>query len=153
MTASVTYVLSSLLWGFAGLFIGYLAGAVSTAYHFRKQLAEEGVMPSGTPVRTDKVVGAIVIVMSMVSVIVSAISTHQQSEQVTCQSAFNAVFAAALDQRSDAATKERQAQRVLLTTPYTTPTDWAASKDQYLEALDQADEQRNENPLPDRPAC
>ena len=165
MTPTASYVISNLLWSIAGLALGYVAvlalvfaaGFVLGFHTGRATVPRADSFPTGDQLmprlRFDRIIGVVVIVLSLVSITAAAITIHRQSEQVACQTRFNQAFAASLEQRAEAATKEREAQRVLLTGTYTTPEEGAAARLQYLRALDDADDQRAASPLPPQPVC
>lgn len=68
---------------------------------------------------------------------------------LSCQTELNTQFRLALKIRTDAATRERAAQRELLTGPPTKDPVTAKERVQnYLNVLDDADRERDANPLP-----
>lgn len=82
---------------------------------------------------------------------------HEQrltQDRLVCQSHLNDAFRDALTQRTDAASAERAAQRTFLTslTQNSTPAQAQKAYGDYLAALDAADRDRANNPLP-APSC
>jgi hypothetical protein len=76
--------------------------------------------------------------------------------QVQCQLEFNTRFIDAQRERSNSAAEERQAQRDLLVPPggpLRTAEERQAAVNRYLDALDRADRNRAEHPLPERADC
>jgi len=70
-------------------------------------------------------------------------------EKIRCQTELNTAFRLALKIRTDAASREREAQRELLTGPPTKdPAVAKARIEGYLKVLDEADRERDANPLP-----
>lgn len=70
-------------------------------------------------------------------------------EAIACQTKLNTQFRLALKIRTDAATREREAQRTLLTSPPAKDAAEAKARvESYLKVLDQADRERDANPLP-----
>lgn len=68
---------------------------------------------------------------------------------VACQTELNTQFRLALKIRTDAASREREAQRTLLTGPPVKDAAEAKARVQhYLDVLDEADRERDANPLP-----
>lgn len=76
---------------------------------------------------------------------------RQVSEQVACQVQVNSVFREALTLRTDAGTRERQAQREFLAAVLDGVT--ADELATYNRALDEADRDRAYAPLPSVPRC
>lgn len=64
-------------------------------------------------------------------------------DAIACQTHLNTEYRKALKIRTDAASREREAQRTLLTNPIT-----AESTRAYLDVLDDADRERDANPIP-----
>jgi hypothetical protein len=168
------YVLTSILWALAGLIVGYFlgrAGKIANASVVEAIVDDDTEAQGAPPARrglwricftTDRVLGFSVILLSIVSVVVMALSLQNQQRllagqdaAVRCQTQFNAQFISALRERNEAAAQERSAQRELLTTPNPTrdPAISLAARDKYLAALAQVDARRDAHPLPDRPAC
>lgn len=70
-------------------------------------------------------------------------------DAIRCQTELNTQFRIALKLRTDAATREREAQRELLTGPPARDPATARERVQnYLNVLDEADRERDANPLP-----
>jgi hypothetical protein len=170
----IGYVISSLLWAVGGLVVGFFLGRSGQVFpiidpkrgpklpaHQPASDGSDGAVTDrrlhrlGGSLRFDRVVGWVIIVMAVISVITVSYAVSRQQQAVTCQADYNAAFVAALNERSDAAAADRQAQRELLT-GMVIARDPATSRtliDAYLRKLDDADDQRDENPLPQRPIC
>lgn len=149
---STYYFVSSVLWTMAGLIVGYVIGSAGSHPQQKAPTRETSVARS----RTDVVVGVVLLILAVVSVSTMSVSLSAQERVVECQSRFNEAFSNALRERIDAAKNERGAQRDLISAML----DQNASPDtrrQALETYDQklaeADTNRSENPLPDRPRC
>lgn len=140
------YVVASMLWALAGLAVGFTLGRAGRVFQPPKESAVPHTTSRGM---ADRVVGLVVVIMAVVSVIAMSISINRQERIATCQADFNTRFAAALQERNDAAARERAAQRELLTSNG----DRRAAIDEYLRGLAEADQARAENPLPARPTC
>lgn len=165
----IWYMVSSMLWALGGLVVGFLLGRSGQLTDTRTDVAEFVDMPPGTEAVTitatkhrfrdslsfDRIVGWVVIVLAVGSVTTMSYTLNRQQQAVTCQADYNAAFVAALKERSTAASADRQAQRELLTGIATarTPQESQAQMDAYLRKLDEADDQRDDNPLPQRPTC
>jgi uncharacterized membrane protein len=148
------YTISQALWGLAGLVVGFVLGRFSrTAAVTADPDIPKGIAMPARATRADNLIGIIVAGLAVISVVVAAFTITRQQNAVECQTTFNLAFTDALTQRTEAATEERAAQRTLLTTQATTPEERRAGLDRYLQALDRADNRREENPLPLRPRC
>lgn len=135
------YLVQSLAWSLCGFLVGWLLGG----------LGRELI---GAPMRvwSQRVIGLVVIVMAVITMITS-VSVNLRLERVTqCQAQFNADYRQALAERVDAANQEREAQRILIVS-ITRGTDDQQALNGYLSALDAADANRRENPLPPHVNC
>lgn len=168
----IGYAISSILWAVGGLVVGFFLGrsgqvfpvvspARGTEVAAKRFTDTDGEVTDttlqrlGGSLRFDRVVGWVIIVMAIISVITVSYTVSRQQQTLTCQADYNAAFVAALDERSEAAAADRQAQRELLT-GMVAARDPATSRtliDSYLRKLDAADNQRDRNPLPQRPIC
>lgn len=157
----IGYAISSILWALCGLVVGFFLGrSGQTTPTSNPPRGAELSTDSNTrgflgSLRFDRIVGWVIIVMAVVSVITVSYTVSRQQDVVTCQADYNMAFVAALKERNEAAATDRQAQRELLT-GMVTARDAATSRlliDTYLRALDQADNRRDESPLPERPTC
>lgn len=79
---------------------------------------------------------------------------REVQDALVCQSQLNSAFRDSLTSRTDAASRERAAQRAFLVslTQDTTPAQGQKAFSDYLHALDDADADRANNPLP-APTC
>lgn len=175
------YVVNSLAWALMGLLLGYLV--VRSATHLEEvTTAMSPASPppdpaapdpeSTRPPRTvwwarfprpaaDRVIGAVVVILAIVSVAVMAVSVSAQQAAIeraerslACQTQFNEAYAAALTERTEAARVERAAQRDLLTnTRSEDPAALDAAISRYLAQLAEADQRRAANPYPADPDC
>lgn len=153
----IGYAISSILWALCGLVVGFFLGRSGQAVNRTRgaELSETTAHRFRDSVAFDRLVGWVVIVMAVISVITVSYTVSRTQQVVTCQADYNAAFVLAFDERSQAAAADRQAQRELLTGMVTTR-DPATSRtliDTYLRKLDEADNQRDDNPLPQRPVC
>lgn len=146
---TVTYVVSSAVWVVLGFVGGYAFG--------RRLPREVPVVDRPVPRRGWRqwVRRNILGVLTLLVVIAAAGLYAQQSialSKVThCQAAYNEAFARSIQERSDAASRERRAQQKLLTTLLGNPGDRAIGRqalDEYLASLARADAERDENPIP-----
>lgn len=166
----IGYAVSSMLWALGGLVVGFLLGRGGQSTPVtRTEIAEVADLPPGTEAVTisttkqwfrnsltfDRLIAWVIIVLAVGSVVTMSYTMNRQQQTLTCQAGYNEAFVAALEERSTAAAADRQAQRVFLTGIATarTPEQSRAQMENYLRALDQADERRDDNPLPQRPAC
>lgn len=103
----------------------------------------------------DRIVGWLVILLAVLSVLTVSYTVSRQQQVVTCQADYNVAFVAALKERSEAAVTDRQAQRALFSGVVQAKDPVSVRKliDDYLAALDAADDRRDEHPLPERPIC
>lgn len=159
----MTYVLLSVFWTLAGLVVGYYLGRAGRPSPDPTDPGEPTVpAPTRTrsPVRRDHALGAGLVVLALLSVIGTAVFvsrqqqlTERQAAVVECQNRYNRAFATALDQRNEAAAKERDGQRRLLVASFSRDPDpeaVLATYRAYLALLAEADAQRDANPLPER---
>lgn len=154
----IGYAISSILWALGGLIVGFLLGRGGQAFpragglELPKQPAPPTVNRFRTVLTFDRLVGWVIIVMAVVSVATVSYTVSRQQQLVTCQADYNSAFSAALKERTEAAAADRQAQRDLLTGMVTArdPATSRALIDAYLHKLDEADNQRDDNPLPQR---
>lgn len=152
MSAIVAYVLTSALWAFGGLIVGYLLGRVASWR--RPIVVVEQEEPVRTRTRTDSIISAIVVVMAVVSVGVGAVSVARQQTVTECQAEFNAQFSSALTERVNAANEERAGQRAWMSAALSGDQVAARKAAQsYVDALNRADQQRDQHPLPPQPQC
>lgn len=145
------YFLSSVLWTLAGLAVGYSIGSAGNQPQ-RVAPRENRVARS----RTDVVVGVLLLILAVISVSTMSVSLTSQERVVECQARFNEAFSNALRERVDAANQERAAQRQMLSAvldPNGTRETRLAALESYDKSLAEADTNRSENPLPDRPRC
>lgn len=167
MNASVlSYVISSIVWAVAGLVVGFYLGR---AGRLAQTNPEVPVEPDPLPptrrrrLTFEQILGAAVVLLAVVSVVVMAVTlTRQQdaiNEQrgaVACQAEFNARFASALRERTEAAASERRAMRNLLDVilnPAASREERAGALTAYRDGLAAADSQRAASPLPLQPSC
>lgn len=144
MISTAGVIWSSAAWGVLGLICGYVLGRMGV------QVAEQ---QKTRPLIGNNLLGALVVVLSIVTVTALSISTSRTEDQITCQTEFNQRFIGALQERVDASARERQAQRELLTsTPATRPEREQALRT-YLQKLDEADQAREQNPYPVQTDC
>lgn len=103
---------------------------------------------------SDRIAGMIVVVLALITMI-AAVTANVHLEQTTaCQAQFNQSYREALAERTDAATKERNAQRTLvLAVSDADPSNNRAALDAYRTALDRADAQRHAHPVPSLRVC
>lgn len=152
-----SYFLASLLWSVAGFAIGFFAGRIGASYEMRKTM---GTHNSTVPTWKERLLAKLtlqtafgVIVLILIGIgMTSLVSGNSRVEEVVaCQTRFNEEYSRGLNERSDAAKKERNAQRELLTVnldPNATEEDRANAVRTYLETLNVADAQRNNAPIP-----
>lgn len=98
-----------------------------------------------------KWLGAIIVVLSVVTVILMAIQTARLGDATECQATYNDAYTRSLQDRANAARNERQAQRELLLTLLSrpvTPEQGRAAFDRYLKKLDEADAERESAKIP-----
>jgi hypothetical protein len=108
-------------------------------------------MPTLNVKSFQKWLGAIIVVLSVVTVILMAIQTSRLNSTTACQAAYNDAYTTALQDRTNAARNERQAQRELLQTLLSgpvTPEQGRAAFDRYLKKLDEADVERESAKIP-----
>lgn len=100
-----------------------------------------------------RILGAVLVIMSVISVSVVAVQTERLSEVTECQAEYNSAYTKGLEQRSNAARRERQAQRDFLTSFLTkrlTEAQGRAVFERYLNSLDSADREREAARVPKR---
>lgn len=151
----IGYTISSILWALGGLVVGFLIGRGGQTNRSANVATETTTHRFRDYLTFDRIVGWVIIVMAIVSVATVSYTVTRQNQSVTCQADYNTAFVAALKTRTEAAAADRQAQRDLLTGMVTArdPVTSRALIDAYLRKLDEADNQRDDNPLPQRPAC
>ncbi|GAA0632402.1 hypothetical protein GCM10010174_61830 [Kutzneria viridogrisea] len=113
-------------------------------------------MTESTPVRPLRRIGVALIVLAALSTVSGVIVTVREHQQIECQAGVNGALSKALRERSDAASKERQAQLALfsaLLDPGATPESRRAALATYYEQYKAADSARDANPLPDASTC
>lgn len=101
----------------------------------------------------EKAIGAILIILSVVSVIFVAVQTIRLGNVTECQASYNEAYGHAIQARADAARAERHAQRTLLLTvldPQVPVEQKRAAFDVYLRALDDSDQTRDAARIPTR---
>lgn len=109
--------------------------------------------PQITKLSFERWLGAVIVVMSIVSVVMVAVQTARLSDATECQASYNEAYTKSIQARSDAARKERQAQRTLLVTLLSGPITPEQRRDAfntYLANLDKADQQREDAAIPNR---
>jgi hypothetical protein len=98
--------------------------------------------------------GIIIVTLSVMSVIYVAIQTARLNDVTVCQAEYNDAYTTAIQERSMAARRERQAQREMLLAflggESLTPAEGRAVFDRYLAALDEADQVRDSADIPTR---
>lgn len=155
----IGYTISSILWAMGGLIVGFLLGRGGQTVRSVEVASDDVTTPAVHRFRDsltfDRIVGWVIIVMAILSVATVSYAVTRQQQAVICQADYNAAFSAALKERNDAAAADRQAIRDLLTGMVTArdPVTSRALIDTYLRKLDEADNKRDDNPLPQRPAC
>lgn len=151
----IGYTISSILWALGGLVVGFLIGRGGQTNRSANVATETTTHRFRDYLTFDRIIGWVIIVMAIVSVATVSYAVNRQQQAVTCQADYNTAFVAALKTRTEAAAADRQAQRDLLTGMVTARDPVTSRKliDQYLHKLDEADNQRDDNPLPQRPAC
>lgn len=138
MISLASDVWASATWGLLGLICGYVLGRMGV------QVAES----KSRPLIGNNLLGAIVVVLAIITVTGLSISTNRAEDQINCQTEFNQQFVTALQERVDAGARERQAQRELLTSKATTRPEREKVLRTYLQRLDEADQAREQNPYP-----
>ncbi len=101
----------------------------------------------------ERVLGVILIVLSVASVIFVAVQTSRLSDVTECQAEYNEAYANAIHARYDAARAERASQRQLWLTVLNTQIPIEQKRqafETYLKALDEADRVRDKAELPTR---
>lgn len=93
----------------------------------------------------------VVIVAQSVYLVTYVRAQREVQDQLVCQSQVNTAFREALTVRTESAGRERDAQRKLLTALSEPPSreQFQRAYEDYFTALDQADRDRDANPLPD----
>lgn len=97
--------------------------------------------------------GVVLVAMSVLSVIFVAVQTERVRAVTECQAEYNDAYTKSLVQRSNAARRERQAQRDFLTSFLTarlTEAQGRAVFEKYLGSLDAADREREAAKIPVR---
>jgi hypothetical protein len=156
-------VVIDIVYSLIGFIIGWIFGRIG------RDVAKENPKPRWYPsVRNG--LGILILIMSTYTMISGVVSAHHDRQVSTCQSQLNSAFREALIQRADAAnlerasaTQERANQKKLLLieldTVATLPQrqqavrDYIESLDAADQALDSADKQRTDAPLPDTLGC
>lgn len=165
----ITYTISSILWALGGLVVGFYlgrsgqssttvnrTGGIAVATDQSETVTVEATVQRFRDTLTfDRIVGWVIVVLAVVSVITVSYSVNRQQQSIECQANYNARFVVALNERSDAASADRQAQKDLLTGMFTArdETTRRALVEAYLQKLNDADNKRDDNPLPQRPIC
>lgn len=167
------YVVNSLAWALMGLLLGYLVGRSASHLEEVRSAMTPPTPPPADPdapepaarttwwarfprAATDGVIGAVVVILAIVSVAVMAVSVSAQQtaieraeRSIACQTRFNEAYSAALTERTEAARVERAAQRdLLVNTRSGDPTALDAAINRYLAQLAEADQRRAANPYP-----
>lgn len=99
----------------------------------------------------ERIVGALLVALSLVSVAVMYRATAEMHSVTECQARYNEAFAAVNAERAEAARQDRAAIRNFLTSlgqSGATSAQRAQAYRAYLDALDAADARRDANPLP-----
>jgi hypothetical protein len=97
--------------------------------------------------------GAIIVAMSMITIIIVAVQTERLSDATECQAEYNDAYTKGIQQRASAARSERQAQRTYLNALLngaTTEAEARDATDEYLASLDRADRTREAAAIPTR---
>lgn len=99
----------------------------------------------------ERILGAALSALALASVVTLAFYITDLRRVTECQASYNAVFANANAERVEAAKDDRAAIRTFLTSlaqPGATPDQRATAYATYLRQLDDADQRRDDNPLP-----
>lgn len=103
-----------------------------------------------------QVVGVVVIILALASTITTAMTSIDQRRIAECQAGFNKAYRLAIIERTEAAAHERAAMRTMLGTlldVQATAETRRKAVTTYYEALQQADQTRDANPLPATDSC
>lgn len=154
-----TYFLASILWSVAGFIIGFVAGKLGAKYqlehHMKNDNNKSWYVRFLEKVTLQSAFGVVILILIAVGM-TSVVQGNARLEQVVkCQTAFNQEYTKGLQARSDAAASEREAQRELLAVtndPASNDEQRSQAIDNYVVTLNQADQQRRENPIPSLPA-
>jgi predicted solute-binding protein len=101
----------------------------------------------------ERLLGVILIALSIASVVFIAIQTARLRDVTECQAGYNEAYGKAIQARANAAREERQAQRRLWTTVLNQQIPVEEKRkafETYLKALDEADRVREAAALPNR---
>jgi hypothetical protein len=157
------YTISTILWTFGGIIVGFVIGFVVRGIVVRRAPAalvtEDGAeaplpppsspAPRATPARLARM-DVLRAVLGVALLVLVGYTVWQQTSEATCQHAANQTFQAALALRAEAARQSNDAQRTFLTSlarPDATPADKAAAMARYLDALNAQDAAQAANPL------
>jgi hypothetical protein len=147
----VSYLVSTILWTFGGICIGFILGFIVRGVVVRR--APAAVIAEDAPRRRRSPGVHWDILRPLVGLLILGLigyTVWAQTSQATCQKAANRQFQSALSQRAAAAKESNDAQRQFLTSlarPGATPGDKAAAMQTYLDALNAQDQAQAANPL------
>lgn len=165
---SATIILSNLVFSIGGFILGFSVARIGQRVDHIEQRVEEvsevivdGEKSPVSPPRKSRlgwtqILGIVVLVLAVVSTITSAMATIDQRRIASCQAEFNKAYRLAIAERADASSEERKATRTMwgvLLNPNSTSDDRRAAATKYYETLDQGDQARAKNPLPESDSC
>lgn len=151
----ITYLMHSGAWSLAGFLLGWLLGQFG-----RRVLGDHDdgvVVMKRRPITVERLLGAVMVVLAVVTLVTAAIAARQLQDATACQSRYNVALEAVLEARTLSTTHMRQAQRefiAALSTPDAIENPKTrAALDRYRAAIEHDDQVRTQTPLPDPPAC
>ena len=154
----IEYALTNLLYAVVGGLVGFFIGRlVVAAVQPVPPPVQNEVLPvgNGKLISAQRVTGAVLILLAVASVTIGSISnvrlnaqTDRLSRITECQSAYNRAYASGLQERVDAAARDREAQRRLLLSLRNPAADADAEVRLFIEQNRLADVQRASSPLP-----
>jgi hypothetical protein len=144
-----------LLFSVAGWAVGFTSCRIVRAIIERHLMAGRLHTPN-----LGRIAPSVLIILALLSVLVGAVNTYRQQQQLHCQTRYNAAFIAAVKQRAVASDQDRAATKDALTGLLAIPRDGTASRDasrvviqQYLKAVSRADDKRADSPYPAKASC
>lgn len=166
-------ILSNLVSSIGGFILGFVVTRIRqrveevSAAHIEQRAEEvsevivDGDKPVTPPPRKHRLswrqaLGIVVLLLAIGSTITSAMATINQRRIASCQADFNKAYRLAILERADAANRERASVRAMwgaLLNPSATTEDRRAAATRYYETLDQGDQTRAKNPLPETDRC
>ena len=154
-------ILTNLVFSIGGFILGFVVARIGQRVEEVSEVIMDESKPLVLPTRKyrfswTQALGIVVLLLAVGSTITSAIATSDQRRIASCQAEFNKAYRLAIVERTEAANKERDSVRVLwgaLLNPNGTTEDRRAAATRYYETLEQGNQTRARNPLPETDRC